>query len=309
MAAKEKVFHRRLVLHSISAHSKETRNVLNYAHYFESMREYASKRENKESLLKEIFGQSISISDIRFDPEEDILGIRLVIGVQGEPISFFSTETNEENEITPSEGFYATGIWIFVDIHNRLLVQERRRPGIPVSLISRYFEIIGHSFGYPGFEIELSPIPNKQFARAIRALTRVREVEIDIMEPNHDWGDCEGTVIALAQESGASEGSVSVRAPHGKGLAKDKGIVKEAVDLAQAGRPTVKNLKITGQTPDSTTPQTINFKKFIMSLFADIPHSASPVQQFENLLGTASNLIAMKRVEDDKDAQPSKGKV
>lgn len=202
------------------------------------------------------------------------------------------------------ERFIVRGAWVIVDASKRVVVIERRRPGVPVYQLERFFEKFGRGNGYSRLTVSLNPVPSPSFVEEIESFTRIREASVTIRRPNHSFtASARQAVAQIARESNGGSATVQVNADRKESLSKDHGIVSDILSFARAAINPILNATVKGSRPGYGKERTVSLKKHVLKGTAQIEETAAPIEQLNSIDATAELLIedAHTQIDDSRD--------
>ncbi|RKR73046.1 hypothetical protein C8E83_0128 [Frondihabitans australicus] len=281
----------RRTLLAYSIHGRTNEGVIDYPDFFE--RFFA---ESVVGIRYEVGDQMVSVTQRVRDEKDDEVkpgagALRFVSGSATELPLFYDNSTGRDEVIELSNGLIVNAVWIFVDPESRILVTERKRPGVGIGLIARYFELRGRDLGYPNLRIDLNPSPSSEFAAEVERLTEIKSAEIVLSRPNLDWGDTEADVHAYADKSGASKAKIEMTAPRGGELSKASGIIHDIIELARKPITSLKDVAVTGKSPADAGTKRISLGRFQRKANVLLPAKGDAASDLEALSGAAHELI------------------
>lgn len=237
---------------------------------------------------------------------EGLLCLQFVSGNAVELPLIYDIATASIEEVDPGRGrFVVRTAWVIVDPINRILVVERRRPGVPVFQIERFLTQAGRDLmGINGLVISLNPVPSASFAQEIEEFTRVREVSITLRRPNHSWTSSAEAMLGELAESNAAQVQLQLNADRGQSLSKHKGVVEELRQLARRPISALKNAVVKGSTPSFEGEKTVSLQKHTIRGTARVDSADPPIAQLESLSAVASILVEEARADEDEVEAP-----
>lgn len=209
----------------------------------------------------------------------------------------YDLTTGTAQEVDPGhDRFVVSGVWVIVDPRNRMLVVERKRPGVPIFQLERFLSLFGRQIlGLLGLTISLNPVPSASFAREIYSFTRIREASITLRRPNHSWTAAAENMLGALAESNAAEIQIQLNADRGKSLEKTKGVVKEIVDVAKHPIGPLKNATLKGTTPNFEGERVVSLRNHTVKGTARLDSTQPPFVQLEALESTALQMFEDSR--------------
>lgn len=201
------------------------------------------------------------------------------------------------------ERFIVNAAWVVVDPSRRVVVIERKRPGVPVYQLERFFAKFGRDNGYAGLTISLNPVPSASFVKEIQSFTRIREASVTIRRPNHSFtASAREAVAQIARESNAGSATVQVNADRKQSLSKDDGIVADIISFAKTAITPILNATVKGFRPGFSKERTVSLQKHVLKGTAQIETTASPAQQLDAIDTAADALIQDASPEGDSQS-------
>ena len=223
----------------------------------------------------------------------DTLALRFVSGNSEELPLVYDATTGQVEEVDPGKDrLVVNGAWVIVVPARRILVLERRRPGVPVYQIERFLTQFGRQrLGFTEIAVSLNPIPSDSFTEEVERFTRIREASLTLRRPNHSWTASAEAMLGELAESNAAAVQLQLNADRGQSLAKDRGIVSELLRLASRPINALKNAVVKGQTPAFEGERTVSLAKHTVKGTARIDPNATPVEQLVPLSEVATAMI------------------
>lgn len=221
------------------------------------------------------------------------MALRFVTGNAEELPLVYDSTTGQVEEVDPgSNRLVVSGAWAIVAPERRILVLERRRPGVPVFQIERFLTQFGRRrLGVGDISLSLNPIPSDSFTEEVKRFTRIREASLTMRRPNQSWTASAEAMLGELAESNAAEVQLQLNADRGQSLSKDRGIVAELLHLASRPINALKNAVVRGQTPSFEGERTVSLAKHTVKGTARIDPSAPPVEQLVPLSELANAMI------------------
>lgn len=248
---------RMLKLYAIHAFH-DSKKAIDYQAFFDRL----IKLPQSERFVFTLNGQRVSISQTQL-MSNNLIAIRFINQMDGFGASFFNPTTRTETNFNVSGSFPASAAWLFVDPQARLVMLEKRRPGVPLANIEKYFQKTAQEFGYKNPIISLDTVATGKFIDEVLDLEIINEVTLNLHQPNPTWLSGAQTVInKIGQDSDAGEISLSIKAAPGNSLNKGKGIVKDLGPMVDQPHPAVQNLVVTGKSKKGEPYKRINMNKF-----------------------------------------------
>lgn len=279
---------RTLEAYSIHGHTRsgsvEEEN-LNYTNFFEQL-----SQSNPGDRRQQSTSDVIAVPEIIRDGNK--LGFHFIIGSPDELSLIYDIGTGTAERVDPGKGrFVANSAWAIVQPDIRLLLLERRRPGVAIRRIENF--LIEYSRQLPdlsGLSISLNPIPSPSFADEVAKFTRIREAEIILRRPNGGFTDTANNMLSQMADSNGAELGLHVRADRGQSLSKTDGIVSEVLALAQKPINALKNAVIKGRRPDYNGERVVSLQKHAVKGSTRVDPQADSQATFEALMPLAQLL-------------------
>lgn len=204
----------------------------------------------------------------------------------------YDASTATTQEVDPGKNrLIVSSAWAIIDPSTRIMVLERKRPGVPVYQVERFLSQFGRDvIGLPALAISLNPVPSASFIREIDQFNRIREAAITLRRPNHSWTASAEAMLGELAESNAAEVQLQLNADRGQSLSKSRGVVSEIVDLARRPINALKNAVIKGTTPTFEGERSVSLRRHTVKGATRIDSSAGPRVQLESLAPLAESL-------------------
>lgn len=270
-----------------------------------------------EDLLDyvDFFGRLLDASphSLRFSVGDDTVAIadksqrdhrvalRFVTGNADELPVVYDMGTARAEEVDPgSDRFVVSGAWAIISPERRIMILERKRPGVPLFQLERFLTSFAREhLGLAGSTISLNPVPSASFIEEVERFTRIREASLTLRRPNQSWTASAESMLGELAESNAAEVQLQLNADRGQSLSKSRGVVRELVELARRPINALKNARITGQIPEFDGERTVSLIKHTVKGTARIDPTAAPTAQLEPLDELAAKLIDALPVGDE----------
>jgi hypothetical protein len=223
----------------------------------------------------------------------DRVAFRLVSGNAEELPLVYDLRTGTAEEVDPGrDRFVVSGAWVIVDPIQRILVLERKRPGVPVFQIERFLGQFGKRLlNLSYLTVTLNPVPSSSFAQEISTFTRIREASITLRRPNHSWTQSASSMLGELSNSNAAEIQLQLNADRGQSLSKSEGVVAEVLDLARNPIGPLKNAVVKGTRPDFEGERSVSLRKHTVKGTARVDPKSGPFAQLESLEKAAIRMI------------------
>lgn len=245
---------RRFAAYALHGHSGLA--VVDYAAFLERL-----SRMPYAARVRTIGDRTVILASIA-GLQESMYLLRLVEGRPGEPPLLFDAETGAERfgEVGATE-FVASSALVLVNANSRVVVYERRRPGVPVADFERALSQIGRDAGLVNATFSLTPILSEDFLSELDDFERIRRAEVSVVRPNHSWTDSAEQLAELAGQSNASEMEIVATASRGQSLSLSAGIVKDIRDFASRSISAIKDARVFGRRRGTADESTLTFSK------------------------------------------------
>lgn len=280
-----------------SVHGRSEGNLVNYKSFFEEL----AGLGRDERFLFDIGGVNVTFIEA-VHVEDNLIAFCFISGETDDPVMYYDIAERQQREFHSSNGFFSFPVWLFVNPEERFIARESRRPGVPVRIIEKYFQLSASEFGYMHPRFDLNPVADSHFLEAIQDLEIIDTVGIDMARPNYDWSDDEAVLTGIADESNASTVSVEMKAKGGQSLAKDSGIVKDVRTIITGVRNGIKNIRVHGKRTKESLGTWLNQSKFQRKAAVALPGSATEDEKFSILARESGMLISDAVQEMHKNA-------
>lgn len=274
------------VIHGHSSAGSVDAGLLDYVEFFETLASV-----NPQTLRFPVGPDTVAIAEIV--ERSGLLCFQFVSGNATELPLIYDSSTASVTEVDPGDGrLVVRSAWVLVDPESRILVLERRRPGVPTFQIERFLSQVGRELlGVQGLVISINPVPSASFTEEIEAFTRVREVSITLRRPNHSWTATASGMLGELAESNAAQVQLQLNADRGQSLSKTRGVVDELKQLVRHPISALKNAVVKGNTPSFDGEKTVSLQKHIVKGTARLDSSDGPIAQLDELSVVASTLV------------------
>lgn len=244
-----------------------------------------------DRLRHSIQDETVAIVDTR--PIEGGLALRVVSGRADEVALLYDEASGQVTPVRTGEGMYIVrGIWIVVRRASRILLVERKRPGVPVFQVERLLSSFGKQhFRADSFKVALNPIASPSFEAEVLRLRRIRQASITMRRPNESWTEAARGFVGQLGASNAGELQLQLKAERGQSLARDSGIVAEVLSLAREPISELTNVSVSGTAPDSEDERTVSLKKHVVKGSVQIPSGSTPNDDLNLILEIADELM------------------
>lgn len=284
---------RTLEAYSIHGHVEpgtERESLLAYADFFRAL-----AQADVQLLRYRVAEDTVAVVDKAQHPSG--LAFRFVTGNADDLALIYDAATGRVEPVQTGDGrFIVRGAWVVVDPDARVMVVERKRPGVPVFQLERFLSQFGREhLGLDALKIVLNPMPSPSFAHEVQSLTRIREASITLRRPNHSWTRSAQGLLGQLGASNAGEVQVQLNAERGESLAKDSGIVREIIDLAHKPVSALKNATVRGTSPVYEGERTVSLQRHTVKGTARVDPSARPGEQLEQMSLVVEDLFDRSR--------------
>lgn len=269
-------------VYAYELHGHDARGPLNYEDFFSALaRTSPAQRQYRRRNSTEV----VAVPEIRVEDGRYLL--RFVIGREGDPALFYDLESGRERRAEPgtSEVSVQTA-WLIIDPRYRLVVQERRRPGVPLQEALRALVGIGRDQDLaPNPTISLGPIVESTFADEVEELDRIKSATIVLQQPNMSWTSAADSVLAeYAEDSNIGTIEIGATARPKESLSKGAGIVQEIKQMVASSFSPLKNARIVGRRSDEKKDRTVSLRKHAKRREIEIPSEATRAEEREAVL-------------------------
>ncbi|GHD06215.1 hypothetical protein [Zhihengliuella salsuginis] len=222
-----------------------------------------------------------------------MLAFRFVSGNSTELPVMYDPNTATTASVNPGGNrFVVNGAWVIVYPAERIVLLERKRPGVPVYQIEKFLSNFGRGrLGMAGLTMSLNPIPSRSFEEEVSRFTRIREASITLKRPNHSWTKSAEAMLGELGESNAGAVQLQLNADRGQSLSKTRGVVNEVIELARRPINALKNAVIKGRTPEYEGERSVSLQKHVVKGTARIDPHSDAIDQLAPLLEVASQMV------------------
>jgi hypothetical protein len=222
-----------------------------------------------------------------------------VAGNEDELSLVYDMDTGTTTEVDPgSNRLFVSGVWVIVDPHARVLILERKRPGVPISYIEKFLTSFGRiELNYQRLSVALHPIPSASFVREVDKFTRVRRASIKLRRPNRSWTQDARGLLGQIADSNAAAVEIEVTADRGQSLKKNEGIVEEVKQLALKPIGPLQNATVTGTMPGYENERSVSINKHAVKGTARIDPTESSRSQLEAIDIQAEKIVTSTEIE------------
>jgi len=274
-------------LHGFTSAGAADEMVLDYTAFFNEI-----ECTDPHLLQYKINDDVVAITEQHVD--EGCFSFRFVAGNPQDLPLIYDIGAASTTEINPGDNrVVVRGAWVIVVPNSRIVIVEKRRPGITIFQIEKFLTRFGREqLGLVGLSIAINPIPSSNFTKEVKQLTRIREATVVMRRPNYSWGDMAKELIgAPAAESNAAEIRIQINADRNQSLANDRGMIHDLLKLVQSPITGLKNAIVRGQSPTQAGEYTVSLEKTKLRETIRIPKSATEKEVREGLGQLANNLI------------------
>lgn len=244
-----------------------------------------------DRLRHSVQDETVAIVDTR--PVEGGLALRVVSGRADEVALLYDETSGQVSQVRTGGGrFLVRGVWVIVRRASRIVLVERKRPGVPVFQLERLLSSYGKQyFGADSFKIALNPIASPSFEEEVLRLRRIREASITMRRPNQSWTEAARGFVGQLGASNAGEVQLQLKAERGQSLARESGIVPEVLSLAREPITELRNVSVRGTPPDSEDERTVSLSKHVVKSSVQMPSGSTPNEDLNVILGIADDLM------------------
>jgi hypothetical protein len=132
------------------------------------------------------------------------------------PLIFNATNAEERTERLKRGEIVATRTHAVVDIESREVIVEYNHAGAKAGdLASVITNSLSESETWRGLNVELNPVADEEFVKAIEKFRRIRLASLRVARPNPGWTDHVNNLTEMAGESDAKDVEVALSANRG----------------------------------------------------------------------------------------------
>jgi hypothetical protein len=277
-------------VYAYELHGHDANGVLDYRTYFTRLAEL--NPPERSFTLRDDSDQVVAIPEIRV--REGRFHLRFVSGREGDPAIFHDLRTGAEREASPRENEMPIhSSWLIVDTESRVVVQERRRPGVPLGDVVAALVAIGRDHGFAiNPTLSLHPVVDKSFSAGIDDLVRIRSAALVVSRPNQTWTNAVNSIITqLGQESHGGSAEVAVTARPNESLDHDTGIVGELKEMVDTQYGPLRSARVVGFREGDERPTTVSTRNHARRREVKIPDGATRAQEQEAMLAGADQYV------------------
>ncbi len=191
--------------------------------------------------------------------------VSAVEGAEGtNPLIFNTASAAERTEDLQPGEVVAEKTHAVLDLQTREGIIEYNQRGAKASDIAEVLESVARRKNeWSSLALELNPVADVEFVRAIERFDRIQLASIKVARPNQDWNDYYNDFTHLADESDARLVEIQLTAQPRNSLSKDYGIVHYLKELAAAPLAVMKGAHIKGVRHGEKAPTTISLSHYI----------------------------------------------
>lgn len=273
-------------IYGYSLHGRTPAGVVDYVAFFAALAEKPAV-ERQTSVGDEMVAITTMV------PVGHRWMIRFIAGREGIPPLFYDPETGTESFGELGGQVVASVNWILLDPLSRFLAIERRRPGVPVNVMSRSLALMGRELGIVGdrVTIDFNPVVAESFLEELDRYDRIRQAAVTLSRPNLNWLDSAAELTGYAGESNADSVELEMSAKRGESLDKDSGIVADIKELIRRPIGPLKNLRVTGRRENEPKETSMSLKRHQEKRTFPVATQASPLAESETFRGTADGFL------------------
>lgn len=199
-----------------------------------------------------------------------------LIAYEGErglnPLIFNADRARERIQRLRSGEIVATKTHALIDLQSREAILEYNHRGAKASDIARVLQTIGQRLdGYSDLALDLNPVVDEEFLRAIERFERIRLADLKVARPNVDWTENYDHLSRVAAESDARTVDMTLVASRGESLARDRGIIQIIRDMIRASISGLKGARIVGVREGERSETSISIGRYIEHQKSDVP--------------------------------------
>lgn len=276
-------------VYAYELHGHDADGPLDYGQFFASLAQLTS-RQRQFQLVRS--NEVVAIPEVR--AVGDVYELRFLIGREGEMARFYDLQSGTEREAAPQRGEVAVqGSWLVIDTAARLVVQERRRPGVPLQLAIRGLTGIGRERGIAtNLTISLGPIADRGFIEELDGLDRIKSAAVIMQRPNMSWTNTADSILSdYAEDSNVGTVEFGATARPKDSLSKNSGIIADIKAMVSTAFGPLTNVRIVGRQDGESKDRTVSLKQHARRREIQIPQAASPAEEQEVLLSGALSYL------------------
>lgn len=276
-------------VYAYELHGHDADGPLDYGQFFAALAQLPSRQRQFQIVRS---NEVVAIPEVR--TTGDVYELRFLIGREGEMARFYDLQSGTERAAAPQRGEVAVqGSWLVIDTAARLVVQERRRPGVPLQLAIRGLIGIGRERGLAtNLTISLGPIADSDFTQELDTLERIKSATVIMQRPNMSWTNTADSILSdYAEDSNVGTVEFGATARPKDSLSKDSGIIADIKAMVATAFGPLTNVRIVGRRSGEAKDHTVSLKKHARRREIEIPDAASPTEEQEILLSGAADYL------------------
>jgi len=180
------------------------------------------------------------------------------------PLIFNSLQARERIQRLRSGEIVAHKTHALIDLNSRQgIIEYNHRGAKATDLAAVIEETARQDTRFQSLTVELNPVADEEFVRAIDRFKRIRVASLRVARPNPDWTDYYNHLTALANESDARTVEVTLNGERGDSLPLNKRVVGIIKDLVAAATPILKGASLSGMRRGEAAETTISLANHI----------------------------------------------
>jgi hypothetical protein len=233
---------------------------------------------------------------------QGLVFLSAVEGAEGaNPLIFNAARATERTEQLGPGEVVAEKTHAVIDVAARRAAVEFNQRGPRASGIAEVLEASGRRVrGWESLNVELNPIPDAGFVRAIDRFERIQEASIQVARPNLDWTDHRNQLMAIADESDARTAELVMKAPPKESLAKRRGIVGIIRDLSTVALSPFKGARVRGFRPGEKAPTAVTLARHTEHARIPVALDATGHVQDRDINSKLAEFLAAHRTPEDQ---------
>lgn len=277
-----------------SLHGRTKDGVVDYLAYFQAL--YRAPAPSRQTSVGD---QLIAVSQMSSVGSTWLM--RFVSGDANTAPMFFDPRTGEETTAELSGQILASAVWMMVDPTSRYVAIERKRPGVPVSVIAQALSHFSAELNLADSRsvFDLNPIPAPSFVTELERFERIRQASVVVARPNYDWTDNATRLTEYAAASDGQTAETSISAGRGESLSKTTGIIEDIRRLASRAIGPIKNLRVTGRREGEQKETSVSLARHQERAFYNPPTDESLSEQRAAFADAAQSLLSTLPPLDD----------
>jgi hypothetical protein len=228
-------------LEVFALHARTSDGLIDYAALFKtisSMRPEDRQTQVGEKLVA-IPNLDISRGVVWFIAYEGALGVN--------PLIFNAGQAKERIQKLRTGEIVAHKTHGMIHLQSREAIIEYNHRGAKAADVSHVLEELARrTKQFKTLALELNPVADVEFVKAIDRFERIRVASLRVARPNMDWTDHYNNLTAVASDSEARTVEVSLTANRGGSLSTRHGIVHFIRDLATQSLSMLKGARLVG---------------------------------------------------------------